>query len=204
MLLKHALQNVKSWRVSEPYLFILRHGGFDRSVYLRCFYMTAAVTRQILKFVLCLFEKTLRDYTNTRLHTSTVAHHLAPCCFWGNYTVWVMVKCQHNLWQIGQEEYDRSVGIFTHMGLLVVPFRAVYKCPWVGLDRSSQKMYRCWNCLTDGPDHQDGGGTGPLLSSHRWDVWRHILGPAVERESERGGERERRILFPLMKASFQL
>lgn len=63
-------------------------------------------------------------------------------------------------------------------------------------------------CLTNGPDHQDGGGTGPLLSSHRWDVLRHILGPAVEREREgerqRGKERERRILFPLMKASFQL
>lgn len=59
------------------------------------------------------------------------------------------------------------------------------KCPWLGLNNQGKNVLIC---LTNGPDHQDGGGTGPLLSSHRWEVVRHILGPAVEREREREGE----------------
>lgn len=65
----------------------------------------------------------------------------------------------------------------------------------------SAKAYRWWICLSSGPDHQGGGGTGLLLSSHRWDVLRHILGPAVEGERRRDvegkGERERGDFIPV-------
>lgn len=71
-----------------------------------------------------------------------------------------------------------------------------------------------WFCLTNGPDHREGGGTGPLLSSHRWDISRHGVyeGQLWRKEEKEEEEEERRgikegkrgILLQLMKVSVRL
>lgn len=56
-----------------------------------------------------------------------------------------------------------------------------------------------WFCLTKGPDHREGGGTGPFLSSHRWDISRHAV---YEGQLWRKEEEERRGIEEGKKGNF--